>query len=564
MSRQEEAIDAVTVLAGLTPDDRDYVMRRLTPAMRRELSERWIGGWARSGQAPPEGDWRIWLIRAGRGFGKTRAGAEWVTTLAADKDAAIALVGATEADVRRVMIDGPSGLRAVAKTGRIPRYTIHKGEVRWPNGAVAYVYSADAPEQLRGPEHSAAWCDELAKWRRGDAAWDNLMMGLRRGANPRVLVTTTPRPTNLMKRVLRSKGLVETRGTTRDNPFLPQVFVDHIEEAYAGTALGRQELDGEMVEDLAGALWSRALLETCRGGVPDDLVRVVVGVDPPAGGLEDGTAGDACGIVAVGLDGDGVAHVLGDASVSAVSPEGWARAVAGCAAQHRADRVVAEANQGGAMVRSVLMAADVTLPLTLVREPGEGGTGRAGGDALRTWPGAALRTVRRAGGRDVRAGGRGRLSGAGAVAGSRGCAGVGGERADAAAAGEGRRAGAVGRGVRISFRHPSARRDDEGSLVTVTLREIRHVVVRAEGAARGRAAGVVAWGRGRGLGGMAAQLRGAGARGLCGQCDRAAGGEAGRGKRGGCACGGECARHDGVAGGAIGRAGAAGGGGGAA
>ena len=367
MSRQGEAIDAVTVLAGLTPDDRDYVMRRLTPAMRRELSERWIGGWARAGQAPPEGDWRIWLIRAGRGFGKTRAGAEWVTTLAADKHAAIALVGATEADVRRVMIDGPSGLRAVAKTGRIPRYTIHKGEVRWPNGAVAYVYSADAPEQLRGPEHSAAWCDELAKWRRGDAAWDNLMMGLRRGANPRVLVTTTPRPTNLMKRVLRSKGLVETRGRTRDNPFLPDAFVDHVEDAYAGTALGRQELDGEMVEDLAGALWSRALLETCRGGVPDDLVRVVVGVDPPAGGLEDGTTGDACGIVAVGLDGDGVAHVLDDASVSAASPEGWARAVAGCAAQHRADRVVAEANQGGAMVRSVLMAADVTLPLTLVR-----------------------------------------------------------------------------------------------------------------------------------------------------------------------------------------------------
>lgn len=355
----------IETIATLVPEDRAYVMHGLTQAMRRELAERWVGGWARAGQAPPAGDWRIWLIRAGRGFGKTRAGAEWVTALAEDDGATIALVGATEADVRRVMIDGPSGLRAVAKTGKVPRYTIHKGEVRWPNGAVAHVYSADAPEQLRGPEHSAAWCDELAKWRRGDAAWDNLMMGLRRGANPQVLVTTTPRPTNLMKRVLRSKGLVETRGATRDNPFLPQAFVDHVEDAYAGTALGRQELDGEMIEDLAGALWSRASLEACRGDVPDDLVRVVVGVDPPAGTL-DGAAGDACGIVAVGLDGDGVAHVLGDASVSAASPEGWARAVAGCAAQHRADRVVAEVNQGGAMVRSVLMAADVTLPLTLV------------------------------------------------------------------------------------------------------------------------------------------------------------------------------------------------------
>ena len=371
MSRRTDRIDVIAALAGLAPVDRAYVLRGLKPSMLLELAERWTGGWARDGQAPPEGDWRIWLIRAGRGFGKTRAGAEWVTALAQDKAAAIALVGATEADVRRVMIDGPSGLRAVAKVGQTPRYTMARGEVRWPNGAVAYVYSADAPEQLRGPEHSAAWCDELAKWRRGEAAWDNLMMGLRRGPSPRVLVTTTPRPTNLMKRVLRSKGLVETRGTTRDNPFLPQVFVDHIEEAYAGTALGRQELDGEMVEDLAGALWSRDLLERCRGAAPDELVRVVVGVDPPAGTIAGerghGAAGDACGIVAVGLDGDGVAHVLSDASVSAASPEGWARAVAGCAAQHRADRVVAEANQGGAMVRSVLLAADVTLPVTLVR-----------------------------------------------------------------------------------------------------------------------------------------------------------------------------------------------------
>jgi len=362
------SVDVIAAMAAMPEDERGYFIRQLPLGVQNELAERWVGGWAQRGQAPPEGDWRIWLIRAGRGFGKTRAGAEWVTALAkADKTAAIALVGATEADVRRVMIEGPSGLRAVAKVGQTPRYTMARGEVRWPNGAVAYVYSADAPEQLRGPEHSAAWCDELAKWRRGDAAWDNLMMGLRRGAHPRVLVTTTPRPTNLMKRVLRSQGLVETRGATRDNPFLPEAFVAHVEDAYAGTALGRQELDGEMIEDLAGALWSRAQLEACRGGVPDDLVRVVVGVDPPAGAIDGEGSGDACGIVAVGLDGDGVAHVLADASVSAASPEGWARAVASCAAQHCADRVVAEANQGGAMGRSVLMAADVTLPLTLVR-----------------------------------------------------------------------------------------------------------------------------------------------------------------------------------------------------
>jgi phage terminase large subunit-like protein len=364
----EGRIDVMAALAALPEAERAALIRSLHPAERQELAERWDGGWARAGQTAPAGeDWRVWLIRAGRGFGKTRAGAEWVTAIAAaDAGAEIALVGATAADVRRVMIEGPSGLRAVAKTGRIPRYLVSRGEIRWPNGARARIYSADVPDQLRGPEHSAAWCDELAKWRRGDAAWDNLMMGMRRGERPRVLVTTTPRPTNLMKRVMRTQGLVETRGRTRDNPFLPPVFVDDVEQAYGGTTLGRQELDGEMVDDLVGALWSRDLLDACRGGMPDDLVRVVVGVDPPAGTIVAGGVGDACGIVAVGVDGDGMAYVLADASVSVSSPEAWARAVAGCAAQHRADRVVAEANQGGAMVRSVLLAADVTLPVTLV------------------------------------------------------------------------------------------------------------------------------------------------------------------------------------------------------
>ena len=364
-------IDVLEALAALSEREREGVWRSLPVAMRNELGDRWEGGWAQPGQQAPRGvDWRIWLIRAGRGFGKTRAGAEWVTAIADDPEATIALVGATAADVRRVMIEGPSGLRAVAKIGKTPRYTISRGEIRWPNGARAFVYSADVPDQLRGPEHHVAWCDELAKWRRGDAAWDNLMMGMRRGPHPHVLVTTTPRPTNLMKRVLRARGLVETGGRTRDNPFLPDAFVEHVEDAYGGSVLGRQELDGEMVDDLAGALWSRTLLEACRCDPPGALVRVVVGVDPPAGTVVeggDGGGGDACGIVAVGIDGDGMAYVLADASISATSPEAWARAVAGCAAQHRADRVVAEANQGGAMVRSVLLAADVTLPVTLVR-----------------------------------------------------------------------------------------------------------------------------------------------------------------------------------------------------
>ncbi|WP_267397564.1 MULTISPECIES: terminase family protein [unclassified Sphingomonas] len=341
---------------------------QLSPAHKRELLQRWVGGWAQPGQTPPEGAWRIWLIRAGRGFGKTRAGAEWVNQIARRGDAQIALVGATARDVQQVMIEGPSGVVAVAPIGHVPRFVASTGEVTWPSGARAFVYAAETPDKLRGPEHDAAWCDELAKWRRGEATWDNLMMGMRRGSDPRVIVTTTPRPTALMKRVMAANGVVETRGRTRDNAYLAAAFVDHVEQTYGGTPLGRQELDGELIEDVEGALWTRAMIaQALAAPVSAAAVkRVVVGVDPPAG-TADGRGGDACGIVAVVLTVDGSARVVEDASVAGLSPDGWAHAVAECAARHGADRVVAEANQGGEMVRSVLLAADVTLPVKLVR-----------------------------------------------------------------------------------------------------------------------------------------------------------------------------------------------------
>lgn len=354
-------------LLALSEEERGIAIRSLSAAQRREFNERWAGGWARSAQLPPDGEWRVWLIRAGRGFGKTRAGAEWVSAFArVTPGARIALVGATADDARRVMIDGASGLKAVARSAEPVRWNAGARELRFASGACAYTYSAEAPEGLRGPEHHAAWCDELAKWRRGGgAAWDNLAMGLRLGDWPRVLVTTTPRPTALMRRVLALPGLVDTRGRTRDNPHLPASFVAAVEAQYGGTRLGRQELDGEMIEDVQGALWSRKLIERCRTGKLPELVRVVVGVDPPAGTL-DGTGGDACGIVAIGKGRDEVAYVIEDASVAATSPEGWARAVAACAGRVGADRVVAEANQGGAMVGSLLLAADAGLPVTLV------------------------------------------------------------------------------------------------------------------------------------------------------------------------------------------------------
>ena len=352
----------VAWLATLPPEVQATMVAELPEAVRRTIDEAWAV-WGHDGQIAPPGDWRVWLIRAGRGFGKTRAGAEWLSeVIRRTPQAQVALVGATEADVRQVMVHGPSGVIAVARDDERPEWRPSSGQIRWPGGAVATVYSAERPERLRGPEHHAAWCDELAKWRNGKATWDNLMMTMRRGAQPQVVVTTTPRATALMRRVMALPDLVETRGRTRDNPHLAASFAAAMAADYGGTTLGRQELDGELIEDLTGALWSRDLIERRRVAAAPEAVRVVIGVDPPAS-----ANGDACGIVAAMRGVDGHAYVIEDASVTGASPEGWARAVAACAARVTADRVVAEVNQGGEMVRSVLMAANAGLPLRMVR-----------------------------------------------------------------------------------------------------------------------------------------------------------------------------------------------------
>ena len=334
--------------------------------------------WARPEQLPPPGDWRVWLMLAGRGFGKTRAGAEWVRGIAeADGSARIALVGASAGEVRRVMIEGDSGLLAVAPPPLRPKWEPSLGRLRWRSGAQALVYSGEHPDGLRGPQHSHAWADEIAKWAWPTATWDNLMMTLRQGEHPRALVTTTPRPIALLKRLRAAADTVTVTGRMADNRLLPAAFVAAMTADYGGTRLGRQELDGELIEDVAGALWTRQRLEACRERALPPLVRVVVGVDPSAS-----VGGDACGIVAVGIDAEGLGHVIEDASVSGASPEGWALAVATCAARVGADRVVAEANNGGAMVRSVLIGADAALPVTLVHA--------AHGKSARAEPVAAL------------------------------------------------------------------------------------------------------------------------------------------------------------------------------
>lgn len=347
----------------LSQAERLSILRGLNVAQKREFVSRWYG-FENDGQREPQGDWRIWLIQAGRGFGKTRAGSEWVSQVARDVPGArIALVAATMADGQRVMIEGPSGLIAVARDHEPVRWVRERRELRFANGAVAMLYSAEAGEELRGPEHHAAWCDELAKWRRGEAAWDNLMMGLRLGDRPRVVVTTTPRSNAVMRRIKAAPGIAETFGRTRENPWLPDSFVAAMLDSYGGTRLGRQELDGELLEDVEGALWTRALVERCRVDA-DSIgkpVRVVIGVDPPAT-----SHGDACGIVAAALLRDGRLAVVEDASVEKAAPGVWAQAVAATAARWGAERVIAESNMGGEMVTAVLAQADIALPVRTV------------------------------------------------------------------------------------------------------------------------------------------------------------------------------------------------------
>ncbi|WP_420146084.1 DNA-packaging protein [Sphingobium sp.] len=352
-------------LDGLGEERRDAIVAWLNASgvHRMVWDWRFIG---RPAQKAPPGDWRIWLMMAGRGFGKTRAGAEWVRAIAErDPAARIAIVGATLGEARSVMVEGASGLLAIAPWWARPDYAPALRRLSWPNGAQARLFGAADPESLRGPQFSHGWADEIAKWAGGQAAWDNLMMGMRLGQRPQVLATTTPRPVPLVRGLVARDGgdVIVTRGRTADNDAnLAEGFVAAMADIYGGTRLGRQELDGELIAEAEGALWSRDMIERSRVvHVPGALNRVVVAVDPPAS-----VGGDACGIVVAGVGGDGRAYVIADASVSGLSPEGWARAVAAAALVHGADRVVAEANNGGAMVQSVLQAAQENMPVQLV------------------------------------------------------------------------------------------------------------------------------------------------------------------------------------------------------
>jgi phage terminase large subunit-like protein len=353
-------------LAFLSAEDRAGFLADLSLAERAVLAFRWEA-WARPAQLPPPGDWRVWLYMAGRGAGKTRAGAEWVRRLVEVEGVQrIALVGPTAADVRDVMVAGESGILATAPPWCRPVYEPSKRRLIWPNGAQAFLYSAEEPDRLRGPQHEAAWCDELCAWTKAQDCWDMLQFGLRLGSNPRVFVSTTPRPMPVLKSLLSMPQCVVTRGRTVDNaPNLAGQFISEIAARYEGTRLGRQELEGELLEDIEGALWNRALLERCRireRPHPDKLKRVIVGLDPSGSA---GDSGSAQGIVAAALGEDGIYYVLEDASC-ALSPERWAARVVDLFQRVDGDKIVLEKNFGGDLGLAVLQQAKRGLPVQMV------------------------------------------------------------------------------------------------------------------------------------------------------------------------------------------------------
>jgi phage terminase large subunit-like protein len=395
------AADLAQYLKSLGTAARRNGIALLGPQERDSLDRAWEA-WAHDGQLAPPGEWSTWVIKAGRGFGKTVAGAQWIASLVAHGEAlSFALVGATLEDARRVMVEGKSGLIEVA-AGWVSDWEPSLGRLSFRTGASAQLFSGASPDRLRGPEHHYAWCDELAKWDKPQATWDMLQLGLRLGTNPRTVVTTTPRSGPVLSAIMDDPDTVVTGGSTLANPHTSASYKRRVTRLYAGTRLGRQEIDGEMLPDAAGALWTVELLERCRvpaGPFPNSVCversrdnppseaeassegsrlrsnqsldcardkrkweRVLIAVDPPT---VDGT----CGIIACAREGEAAhstIHILADHSVTARSPEGWAGAVAAAAAAHGTREVVAEANQGGKMVKAVLQTADPDLRVRLV------------------------------------------------------------------------------------------------------------------------------------------------------------------------------------------------------
>lgn len=371
ISTEPELRSGAAWLASATPEEVDGFLGGLSE--NALLSLPWLFDfWALPHQLPPRGEWKTWVIMGGRGAGKTRAGAEWVRAQvegAGPEDHGrakrVALVGETVDQVREVMVLGESGIIACSPPDRRPEWQATRQQLQWPNGAVAQVFSAHDPEAMRGPQFDAAWADELGKWKKGAEAWDQLQFALRLGGNPRQVVTTTPRNVGVLKAILKNPSTVITHAPTEANrAYLAESFLAEVQARYGGTRLGRQELEGVLVDDLEGALWSLPMIEAAQGADWVQPSRVVVAVDPPVTATKKS---DECGIVVVGVDtrgepGQWRAVVLEDASIKGASPEGWARAALAAMERHGADRLVAEVNQGGDLVERLIRMIDPMVP----------------------------------------------------------------------------------------------------------------------------------------------------------------------------------------------------------
>lgn len=354
------------LLAALPESQRQAILSELSRDEILAMQYDWQF-WARPEQLPPAGEgWNTWLVLAGRGFGKTRTGAETVRAwVESGRCSRVALIAPTAADARDVMVEGESGIMAVCPPWDRPTYEPSKRRVTWRNGALATLYSADEPDRLRGPQHDAAWCDELAAWNYVEDAWTMMTMGLRLGVQPRCVITTTPKPLKIIRELVKDPNCHVTRGATHANKSnLPAEFFSKILKRYEGTRIGRQELLAEILDDVPGALWTRATIEASRtDGWPEELARVVVAIDPAVTATEDS---DETGIIVAGQDHDGFGHVLADRSCRA-APVEWARRAVDAFWRWSADCIVAECNNGGDMVRATIASVDDRVPVRLVR-----------------------------------------------------------------------------------------------------------------------------------------------------------------------------------------------------
>jgi phage terminase large subunit-like protein len=348
----------------------------------REYATRWAFI-AHAGQIPPENRaWFCYLMRSGRGGGKTRSGSEWILKRVRQGYKHIALIGQTAADVRDTMVElGPSSIMKIARPEERPIYEPSKRRLTFPNGAIATTFTGEEPDQLRGPAHDTVWIDELAKFKYPEETWDNMEMGLRLGDNPQVFCTTTPRPIPIIKRLIKDPTTIDIRFSTSQNAEnLSPIFLKRVQERYAGTRLGRQELEGEILEDNPNALFQRAIIENLRvteGAVPQ-LIRVVVGMDPAVTGTK---TSDETGIIAGGIAANGHGYIIEDASLQA-SPAEWARAGVRVFHARRADRIIGEVNNGGDLIEVNIRTVDRNIPYTAVHA--------SRGKAIRAEPVAAL------------------------------------------------------------------------------------------------------------------------------------------------------------------------------